>query len=41
MMGTWIVIKLKQVIDVLIVSEYQNTKIRMVFLFNVRCVSYA
>ena len=41
MTGTWIVIKLKQATDVLIVSEYQNAKIRMVFLFNIRCVSYA
>ena len=39
MMGTLIVSRLKDMIDVLIVSKYQNAKINIAFTFIVGCVS--
>ena len=39
MMEALIVIRLKHVIDVVIVSKYQNAKIKIVFSFIVGCVS--
>ena len=39
MMEALIVSRLKHVIDVVIVSKYQNAKIKIVFSFIVGCVS--